>query len=74
MDAGVMDKEQGVAQVQAAPYYVAQGGECELFEHCYRQQLPLLIKGPTGCGKTRLVEHMAARLGRPLIKIGRAHV
>jgi nitric oxide reductase NorQ protein len=36
---------------------------------CLAQQLPLLIKGPTGCGKTRFVEHMAARLGRPLITV-----
>ncbi len=51
------------------PFYAKQGGECELFEHAWRKQLPLLIKGPTGCGKTRFVEHMAARLGRPLITV-----
>jgi nitric oxide reductase NorQ protein len=51
------------------PYYAAQGDECALFEHAARQQLPLLIKGPTGCGKTRFVEHMAARLGRALITV-----
>ena len=38
-----------------------QGDECALFAQCHAQQLPLLIKGPTGCGKTRFVEHMAAR-------------
>ncbi len=48
------------------PYYQPVGGECELFETAYRQGLPLLLKGPTGCGKTRFVAHMAARLGRPL--------
>lgn len=53
----------------ALPYYAAQGSECELFQHCFEQQLPLLIKGPTGCGKTRFVEHMAAHLGRPLITV-----
>ena len=52
-----------------APHYVSQGQECTLFEHAWRCQLPLLIKGPTGCGKTRFVEHMAARLGRPLITV-----
>ncbi len=52
-----------------APYYAAQGHECTVFSHAWQQQLPLLIKGPTGCGKTRLVEHMAARLGRPLITV-----
>ena len=53
----------------AAPFYAPQGDECTVFEHAWRQQLPLLIKGPTGCGKTRFVEHMAARLGRPLITV-----
>ena len=52
-----------------APFYAAQGSECALFAHCFDQQLPLLIKGPTGCGKTRFVEHMAARLARPLITV-----
>ena len=51
------------------PYYQAQNSEIELFEHAYNNQLPLLIKGPTGCGKTRFIEHMAAKLGRPLYTI-----
>lgn len=51
------------------PYYEPQGKECEVFEHCYSQKLPLLIKGPTGCGKTRFVEHMASRLQRPLVTV-----
>lgn len=51
------------------PFYAEQGAECALFEHAWQQQLPLLIKGPTGCGKTRFVEHMAAKLGRPLITV-----
>ena len=51
------------------PYYAEQGHECALFEHAWGQQLPLLIKGPTGCGKTRFVEHMAARLNRPLVTV-----
>ena len=42
---------------------------CALFEHAYRNRLPLLLKGPTGCGKTRFVAHMAARLGRPLYTV-----
>lgn len=56
-------------QIAAVPYYAAQGGECQLFEQAHASRLPLLIKGPTGCGKTRFVEHMAARLGRPLITV-----
>ncbi|GIX21321.1 MAG: hypothetical protein KatS3mg121_0104 [Gammaproteobacteria bacterium] len=51
------------------PYYRPQGDEIELFEHAWRNRLPVLIKGPTGCGKTRFVRHMAARLGRPLYTI-----
>jgi nitric oxide reductase NorQ protein len=51
------------------PFYAKQGGECDLFEHAWKKQLPLLIKGPTGCGKTRFVEHMAADLGRPLVTV-----
>ncbi|MTD32289.1 CbbQ/NirQ/NorQ/GpvN family protein [Paludibacterium denitrificans] len=52
-----------------APFYQAQGEECRLFEAASQQQLPVLIKGPTGCGKTRFVAHMAARLGLPLITV-----
>jgi len=51
------------------PFYAEQGEECRLFEYAHASRLPLLIKGPTGCGKTRLVEHMAGRLGRPLITV-----
>ncbi|WP_374255799.1 CbbQ/NirQ/NorQ/GpvN family protein [Aquabacterium sp.] len=61
-------KQLSVADAQM-PHYVPQADECQLFEHAWRCQLPLLIKGPTGCGKTRFVEHMAARLGRPLITV-----
>jgi nitric oxide reductase NorQ protein len=57
------------ARLAQAPFYAAQANEIALFEHAWRQQLPLLVKGPTGCGKTRFVEHMAARLGRPLITV-----
>lgn len=51
------------------PFYQAQHNEVELFEHAYTRQLPLLIKGPTGCGKTRFIQHMAAKLQRPLYTI-----
>jgi nitric oxide reductase NorQ protein len=49
--------------------YLPQGNEIALFEHAYRNRLPVLIKGPTGCGKTRFVRHMAERLGRPLYTV-----
>ena len=51
------------------PYYVATSDEIELFEAAFRQKIPVLLKGPTGCGKTRFVEYMAYRLGRPLSMI-----
>ena len=56
-------------QPSSLPWYQPVGDELVLFEHAYRQRLPLMIKGPTGCGKSRFVEHMAARLGRPLITV-----
>ena len=44
--------------------YLPQGREIEIFKTAAANRLPILIKGPTGCGKTRFVEHMAERLGR----------
>ncbi len=54
---------------QPAPFYQPVNDEVALFQMAYEQRLPLLLKGPTGCGKSRLVEHMAAKLGRPLITV-----
>jgi len=51
------------------PFYQSQHNEIELFEHAYNNQLPLLIKGPTGCGKTRFIHHMAAKLNRPIYTV-----
>ena len=51
------------------PYYVATGDEIEIFSMCHERGLPVMLKGPTGCGKTRFVEHMAWRLQRPLVTI-----
>lgn len=51
------------------PYYLPQGNEVSLFEYAYKHQLPVLLKGPTGCGKTRFIEHMAKRLDRPLYTV-----
>jgi len=51
------------------PFYLAVGREVELFEAASSACLPVMLKGPTGCGKTRFVEHMAWRLGRPLITV-----
>jgi len=52
--------------VREEPYYLPLGDEVEVFEAAYAQKIPVLLKGPTGCGKTRFVEYMAYKLGRPL--------
>jgi nitric oxide reductase NorQ protein len=51
------------------PYYRAIGDELRLFEAAYAERMPLMLKGPTGCGKTRFVEYMAWRLRKPLITV-----
>ena len=51
------------------PYYVPLADEVELFEAAYHQRLPLIFKGPTGCGKTRFVEYMSYKLGVELTKV-----
>ena len=55
--------------VRSEPYYRAVGDELQLFEAAYEQHIPVLLKGPTGCGKTRFVEYMAWKLGRPITAI-----
>lgn len=55
--------------IASLPAYHPTGNECALFEMAQNNGLPLLLKGPTGCGKTRFVEHMAAKLGRPLYTV-----
>ncbi|WP_321527872.1 CbbQ/NirQ/NorQ/GpvN family protein [Sedimenticola selenatireducens] len=56
-------------RIEDEPYYQPTGDEIELFEAAYHNQLPVLLKGPTGCGKTRFMEYMAWRLKRPLITV-----
>lgn len=51
------------------PYYRPIGQESQLFRHAWESRLPLLLKGPTGCGKSRFVEAMAHDLGRPLVTV-----
>ena len=51
------------------PYYLPAGDELAVFQQCHRRGLAVMLKGPTGCGKTRFVEHMAWRLKRPLVTI-----
>lgn len=72
----IIDRLRGVERdvVQApvegdTPYYLPQANELEVFGAAYSKRLPVMLKGPTGCGKTRFVEHMAHRLGRPLVTV-----
>lgn len=51
------------------PFYLPSGDEIAIFEQCHTRKLAVMLKGPTGCGKTRFVEYMAWRLGRPLITV-----
>ncbi len=55
--------------VRSEPYYRTVGDELELFTAAYNQHIPVLLKGPTGCGKTRFVEYMAWKLGRPITTV-----
>ncbi len=56
-------------KVKNEPFYLPVHQEVELFEAAYAAHLPVMLKGPTGCGKTRFVEYMAHRLNRPLITV-----
>jgi nitric oxide reductase NorQ protein len=55
--------------IRDEPYYQVLGDEIAIFEAAWKNRLPILLKGPTGCGKTRFMEHMAWRLKRPLITV-----
>ena len=61
------DKDQ--YKVHKEPFYQAQKNEVKLYEAAYNARLPVMVKGPTGCGKSRFVEYMAWKLGRPLITV-----
>jgi nitric oxide reductase NorQ protein len=63
---GTFHNTEGAAN---APFYLPQADEVPVFAAAYENRLPVLLKGPTGCGKTRFVAHMAARLGRPLYTV-----
>jgi nitric oxide reductase NorQ protein len=55
--------------IPGEPYYRAVGDEVTLYEAAYSVRMPMMLKGPTGCGKTRFVEYMAWKLGKPLITV-----
>ncbi|WP_018078339.1 CbbQ/NirQ/NorQ/GpvN family protein [Thiobacillus denitrificans] len=56
-------------KVEQEPFYQQQKNEVTLYEAAYRNRLPVMVKGPTGCGKSRFVEYMAWKLGKPLITV-----
>lgn len=66
-------KQNGIAiesyHIASEPYYLSTGNEIDVFESATRLKLPVMLKGPTGCGKTRFLEHMAWKLSRPLVTI-----
>lgn len=63
-----MDGSQ-ITRGATAPFYLPRGDEVAVFEAAAAHRLPVLLNGPTGCGKTRFVAHMAAKLGRPLYTV-----
>ena len=64
-----MSEELDAYRVAQEPYYRPVADEVELFEAAYSVRMPMMLKGPTGCGKTRFVEHMAWKLNKPLITV-----
>ena len=58
--------------VEAEPFYVPRADEVDVFAAAFRQRIPVLLKGPTGTGKTRFVEYMAWKLSQPLTKVSSA--
>ncbi|MCW8909477.1 MAG: AAA family ATPase, partial [Gammaproteobacteria bacterium] len=56
-------------KITEEPFYEVQEDEVALYEAAYDARLPVMIKGPTGCGKSRFIEHMAYKLGKPLITV-----
>lgn len=55
--------------VNKEPYYEAVGEEIKLYQAAYDARLPVMVKGPTGCGKSRFIEYMAWKLGKPLMTV-----
>ena len=56
-------------RIEQAPYYRPIADEVSLYEAAYSVRMPMMLKGPTGCGKSRFVEYIAWKLGRPLITV-----
>jgi len=67
MSENTVDPQQYI--IKDEPYYESVTNEIELYEAAYNARMPMMLKGPTGCGKSRFVEYMAYKLGRPLITV-----
>jgi len=65
----VVDTDPGQYRVAQQPYYRAVSDEVEIYQAAYQVRMPVMLKGPTGCGKTRFVEYMAWLLKKPLITV-----
>ncbi|MBI3903068.1 MAG: CbbQ/NirQ/NorQ/GpvN family protein [Nitrosomonadales bacterium] len=59
----------GQYRIEKEPYYRAVSDEIAVYEAAYAERMPMMLKGPTGCGKTRFIEYMAWKLGKPLITV-----
>ena len=70
---GSAERRQAIAiedyYIGAEPFYLPVGNEIQTFEAAYALRLPVMLKGPTGCGKTRFLEYMAWKVARPLVVI-----
>lgn len=56
-------------KIGSEPFYAAQSNEVDLYVAAYNARLPVMVKGPTGCGKSRFIEYMAYKLGKPIITV-----
>jgi len=65
----VNDIDTAQYEINDKPFYQSQGNEVGCYEAAYGARLPVMIKGPTGCGKSRFIEYMAWKLGKPLITV-----
>jgi nitric oxide reductase NorQ protein len=69
MNEEITEKNLDNFRIKAEPNYLSQGNEGEIFLSAWDKRIPLILKGPTGCGKTRFIEYMAYRLRQPLITV-----
>jgi len=69
MENTTLTGNQSSYKINEMPFYLSIKDEVEIFERLWLEQIPLLLKGPTGCGKTRFVEHMAYKLGQKLVTL-----